>query len=160
MCVTHCVTHDDTHEFPLCQAWIDRHTVDMDDVHTFGDWLKTMMKAQGYTKSSLSRETGIDRAHIRRMETGEIGMPEEFTREKLHAAFGTSDADLEKLNILVRKEYPRPDGSKLVLFEAAPAYRAGDAADIGELPAITAMLESLPDDAVQHLRKFLEAVTK
>lgn len=127
----------------------------MENVRTFGDWLKKEMEAKGYNKSSLQRETGIDRAHIRRMENGEIEMPETPTREKLHAAFGTSDADLETLGILIREEFPRPDGSVIVQFRPGTP---SPAADMGDVARITDLVGKMPDEAVQHLRRFLEAL--
>ena len=135
---------------------LSRQYVGMEKPTSFRDWLKSAMDELGYTKSSLSRETGIDRAHLRRIENGQIEKPETETREKLHKAFGTSDDDLERMGILIRREYPRPDGSVHVEYElTAPAVE-----DIGERAAIVAMLDRMPDDAVQHLRQFLEAVAK
>lgn len=92
----------------------------MDEQMTFGDWLKRTREAQGYSKVSLSKASGVDRAHIHRIEKGEILLPEAATRARLHKVFGTNDDELVTAGIVIKREYPRPDGSTVVEYD--PAY--------------------------------------
>ena len=89
---------------------------------------------------------------------GEVKLPTDDMRDELHKALATTDDDLVKEGVAIWQIVPEaidPRGKKLV---AKP--KPSPAADIGERAAIAAMLEGMPDEAVQHLRRFLEAVTK
>lgn len=89
------------------------------NTHTFADWLQRTREAQGYSKNALANASGVNRSHIYKMENGEIAEPAEDTRARLHAVFGTSDADLEALGIMRRRDYQRA-GRTVTVYEYAP----------------------------------------
>ena len=49
--------------------------------------------------------TGIERTYLSKMENGKVGLPLAETRERIHAALGTTDADVTAFGIDVRRDY-------------------------------------------------------
>lgn len=127
---------------------------DMKDT-PFGRWLRANRKGLKLSQEGLGRLVGVDRTYISKLENGGIGTPDPVTREKFHKAFHTSEDELVELGILERREYPRPGG---VSVEYIPS-KVSIASDVGEREAVMILLDSMPDEAVQHLRQFLESVT-
>lgn len=70
---------------------------------TFGDWLRGMRSRHGeMTQQALADATGLQRSYIVRIERGGVKLPNEETRARFHAVFGTTEADLEQLGIVPR----------------------------------------------------------
>ena len=122
----------------------------------FGDWLREHRKARKLSQEALGEMVGADRTYISKLETGNVGMPDAPLRKRFHDAFGTSESDLVDIGLLRVMTVPGLEPS----YIASPRGSYSVAADIGDIAAITDIVQSLPDDAAQHLRRFLEAVVK
>lgn len=73
----------------------------MDTVRTYAEWLKARRLGAGLTQQQLADATGIHRTYIIRMEkVGHIDLPELETRQKVHAALGTTEEELIALGIV------------------------------------------------------------
>lgn len=122
----------------------------------FSAWLRKNRKDRKYSQYRLADASGIARAYIGRMEKdGAVSLPTPETREKLHAVFGTSDQTLVDDGVAEWHTFRNAEGEdETELIARVPSI----ASDAGEIAAITATLETLPDEALQHLRRFLEAM--
>jgi transcriptional regulator with XRE-family HTH domain len=58
-----------------------------------GDFLRDRRKAARLSQTDLAERTGIPQTYISRIERGEVGLPQRATREKFHAALGTTERD-------------------------------------------------------------------
>ena len=67
---------------------------------TFGDWVRGQRMHRGWKQAELARRMEMDAGHISKIEHNRIGMPEEETRVRFHAVFGTTEADLIELGIV------------------------------------------------------------
>lgn len=73
----------------------------MDTVRTYAEWLKARRHDVGLTQQQLADATGIHRTYILRMEKpGHIDLPGLETRQKVHAALGTTEDELIALGIV------------------------------------------------------------
>ena len=82
----------------------------MNTPHTYGEWLTRTREEQGYSQNALAKISGVERSHLWKVEKGRINEPDEDTRGRLHAVFGTSDGDLVELGILEGVTYQRAKG--------------------------------------------------
>jgi transcriptional regulator with XRE-family HTH domain len=58
-----------------------------------GDFLRDRRKAARLSQTDLAERTGIPQTYISRIERGEVGLPQRATREKFHAALGTTERE-------------------------------------------------------------------
>lgn len=58
-----------------------------------GDFLRKRRKMAGLSQPKLAALTGIPQTYISRIERGEVGLPQRATREKFHAALGTTERE-------------------------------------------------------------------
>lgn len=65
--------------------------------------------------------TGIDRAHLSRMENDKVGLPLHETRQRIHQVLGTSDDDLHAAGVSLRSDYtPAPPRDIVTVPESNP----------------------------------------
>lgn len=86
-------------------------------LQTIGDWVKWERRAKRLTQERLASEAGLSRNYIVSLEAGRVHLPQHTTRQKLHRVLGTTDAELEDLNLLGRDEWgnewsPRAEAAK------------------------------------------------
>lgn len=69
---------------------------------TFGEWLKEARARQrpALRQQDIADAIGVDRSYIVKIETGRIGLPQHETRQRIHAALGTSDDELRERGII------------------------------------------------------------
>jgi transcriptional regulator with XRE-family HTH domain len=74
---------------------------------TFGQWLRQARTSHQprISQERLSQLTGIERTYLSKMENGKVELPLMETRERIHAALGTTDADVTAFGIDVRRDY-------------------------------------------------------
>lgn len=74
---------------------------------TFGAWLRAARRSHRppISQERLAEKTGIDRAHLSRMENDKVGLPLYETRQRIHQALGTSDDDLHAAGVSLRSDY-------------------------------------------------------
>ena len=119
----------------------------------FGNWLREHRKARRLSQEALGRVIGADRTYISKLETGAIGMADPPLRQRLHDEFGTSEDDLVSLGLLRVVQVPGLPPSYI-----PDSRKPSPAADMGDVARITDLVQQMPDEAVQHLRRFLEAM--
>lgn len=69
---------------------------------TFGTWLreKRTQRSPLLRQQDVADAIGLDRSYIVKVETGRIGLPQYETRQRIHAALGTTEAELIELGIV------------------------------------------------------------
>ncbi len=60
----------------------------------FGERLRTLRKARGWTQADLARASGLTRSHISRLEGGAIQLPARDRLHRLAGALSTTPDDL------------------------------------------------------------------
>jgi len=60
----------------------------------FGERLRTLRKARGWTQADLGNASGLTRSHISRLEAGDIQLPSRDRLHRLAQALGTTPDDL------------------------------------------------------------------
>jgi transcriptional regulator with XRE-family HTH domain len=121
---------------------------------TFAEWLVAQRELHEMTQGDVEDAASIDHAQYSRLENGKPKMPTARVRDRIHSVFKTSDSDLAEAGLLQPRV--RLDGT--VVYEPVRKPKHSPASSAGELATIAELVSRLPDDAVQHLRKFLEAV--
>lgn len=91
-------------------------------------------------------------------QEGGVDLPGQTLREKLHGVFETTDETLVEDGVAEWVTRIVAGGRQETVLEAKP--KPSPAADMGDVARITDLVQQMPDDAVQHLRRFLEAVVK
>jgi transcriptional regulator with XRE-family HTH domain len=66
----------------------------------YGIWLVGRRKRWRISQERLAKITGIDRGHISKIESGRIDLPTYETRQRIHAALGTTEDELRALGIV------------------------------------------------------------
>ena len=121
---------------------------------SFGEWVVMERDKREMSQGDLEAQTGISHSHMSKIENGRVRNPADTTRARFHRVFGTSDDDLVEAGLLTKR--PRMGGG--FIYEPTK-MTTSIAADMGERAAIAAIIDDMPDEAVQHLRLFLEAIT-
>lgn len=87
----------------------------------------------------------MKRPYLSEIETTDK-FPLTETRARFHRVFGTSDDDLVREGVAVRREYPRPSGEPRVIYEAASREAAApERVEAGRLPEeLTGLLNQIP----------------
>jgi transcriptional regulator with XRE-family HTH domain len=127
----------------------------MTDVATYADWLRGKRLALGITQQQLADATGIHRTYIIRMEKpGHIDLPALETRQKVHAALGTTEDELIALGIvrprrgtLTITEPSRPDRPPVILDVDVPDERARHQHGPGYRAALAALSRMSDEEA-------------
>lgn len=118
----------------------------MTDGATFGPWLKSARERSRISQERLARITGIDRGHLSKMENDRIDLPRYETRERIHAALGTTEDELVALGIV------RPATMRV---GTATATARAEPSTPDQFPAIWADLD---DDERASMMNIMEAL--
>jgi transcriptional regulator with XRE-family HTH domain len=86
--------------YTLCQPLLASKNGRMSERGDFGKWMAAQRKRRGISQERLGKITGIDRGHLSKIENGKIELPGYETRQRIHAALGTSENDLKALGII------------------------------------------------------------
>ena len=124
----------------------------------FGHWLKAQRAARRLSQADLEQRAGMGEKYVSRLENGKT-TPGEDVRRRIHGVLGTTEDDLVNAGILTIVQVPGHDPVYVPATDDMGIVSLPVAVtDIGERAAVAAMLDDLPDEAVQHLRRFLEAM--
>lgn len=118
----------------------------------FSKWLIQARRRVGVSQQQLADMTGIDRGHLSKIETGRVSMPLYETRQRIHAALNTSEAELLELGI-VQRDVAAGARNRIHhrVAEAGSVYDVGDPRrphkmildEIDDPEALTALLHYL-----------------
>ena len=103
------------------------------DYAVFVRHLAQARQDQGVTQAELAGRLDRPQPYISKIERGDIDLPGEETRAKIHQALGTTEDDLVRVGVLERIESP-VDGGEPVYIQAehiTPGDRAAAAAQQG-----------------------------
>lgn len=101
---------------------------------TFGAWLRQARRSHRppVSQERLAEITGIDRAHLSRMENDKVGLPLYETRQRIHQALGTSDDELRAFGVALRIDHTAAPARQAPL----DAFAADDPENVRELIAL------------------------
>ena len=116
----------------------------------FGHWLKAQRRVRKLTQAGLEAAAGLGDNYVSKVERGELRLPGEDVRERIHRALGTTDDDLVRAGILERIDTP---GYEPVYVPAAHAS--------SQLAAVTETNARFDEaDARLRLRLLAETLTE
>lgn len=72
---------------------------------TYGHWLKEQRKLRRMPQAELEERADLSVNYVSRVENGRLNMPTEEVRQRIHAAFGTTEEDLVEAGLLRRMQY-------------------------------------------------------
>jgi transcriptional regulator with XRE-family HTH domain len=114
-----------------------RHQNDANMAMTFGEWMREKRGVEGepgfVSQNELARRMRVSRSYVVQLE-GKDGLPTLPTRQKVHAALGTTEEELKGLGILRSHE------------RTVPSTVAISASDSGTLSAEEHVTITNPDD--------------
>jgi transcriptional regulator with XRE-family HTH domain len=119
-------------------------------IPTFGEWLKERRLSSGLTQEELANAIGSPRTYVIKIEKGEVRLPKDRLRLRIHQALGTSDDELLRLGIM------KPRHSPSWVYEV-------NVSDAGVIKAnetraqVVALINDprIPDDAIEGVRRVL-----
>lgn len=103
----------------------------MASITTYAQWLKAMRREKRMTQQDLAEATGMARTYLSAVEGGKVRMPKSPNRERIHRVFGSSDRELEDLNLIAWDGF----GNEIVPEGDAPLIERREAGDEDKLPA-------------------------
>lgn len=112
------------------------------------------------TQPELEKAASLGGKYVTHLESGRGPRPQDFTRSKIHAVFGTSDEDLAELGILERRGgkgsyyYVWPEGSADFSTKTPAEEREEDDAirQIREAASGIVWNQDMIDTIVQQIR--------